>query len=123
MKLYIKMHNLISHQDIVACFSILVRGSLRERLQHAFHIHAHGKDTCDKYDFLRLLKLLNGMCQNVGDRALSDRQIEDLVDSIYTLIGRIDGNVLYSDFMEVLLQHPLLEMFVSKQFQNKAHIQ
>jgi hypothetical protein len=65
------------------------------------------------------MKILNSTCHAFGDRKLQDTQIYDLVDSIYTQIGVIDGDVDYEDFYNLLMQHPLLELFISIQFQGQ----
>lgn len=46
--------------------------------------------------------------------------MSDLADSVFTLAGSIDSVIPYDDVLELLIHHPILEMFISLQFQNQA---
>jgi hypothetical protein len=41
----------------------------------------------------------------------------NLADSLYTSIGRIDGTIFYPHYIEYISTHPIIEMFLSPQFQ------
>ena len=43
--------------------------------------------------------------------------VNDFVDSLYTATGRIDGPIYYPDFYTAIQQHPLMEMYLSLQYQ------
>lgn len=98
---------------------MLLDDSLEKRLWSAFCLHANGSKSCEKLEWIILLRLLNDTCNAFGDRKLQDVQIFDLVDSLYTQYGEIDGKIDYEDFYNLLLQHPIMELFVSIQFQGQ----
>jgi hypothetical protein len=101
---------------------ILDLPELEERLQFAFEIYANGNTHCEKNECIWLLRLLNNTCSFCGDKSLNDMQVSDLVDSIYTMSGRIDGAIPYEEMYSLLLSHPLLEMFLSLQFQGNKSV-
>jgi hypothetical protein len=63
------------------------------------------------------MKLLNNTCYFFGDKKLIDSQVGDLVDSIFTLAGKLDGSLTPDETFDLLISHPILEMFISMQFQ------
>jgi hypothetical protein len=108
-------------QDILTAFSILLDyPTLPERIRNAMDIFSQGETSCNKKDCVWLLQLLNKSCYFCGDRCLQESQVCDLVDSLFTLAGSIDKVIPYDDVLELLLHHPILEMFISLQFQNQA---
>lgn len=107
----------------MTCYCLILDlPELEERLQVALEISANGNTHCAKNDCVWLLKLLNNTCSFCGDKSLSDIQVIDLVDSIYTMSGRIDGVIPYDEMFSLLLRHPLLEMFLSLQFQGNKFV-
>jgi len=48
---------------------------------------------------------------------LLETHLQNLSDSIFTSAGLIDGDICYTDYLEVLLSHPIIEMFLSPQYQ------
>jgi hypothetical protein len=48
---------------------------------------------------------------------MNDKQITDLVDSIYTSAGMIDGDICYLNIIEYITNHPIVELMLSPQFQ------
>ena len=114
------IHSLCCLQDILTSYSILLDlPTLSERVWTAFEIYSLGKEECSKSSCLWLLRLLSSACHFCGDKTLQDSQIADLIDSIFTLDGKIDGDISFSDLFTLLLHHPLLEMFASLQFQGR----
>ena len=93
---------------------------LSDRLRNTMEIYSRGKEKCSKAECLWLLQLINKSCHFCGDRALEEIQVSDLVNSLFTLAGTIDSSIPYGDMLELLLHHPILEMFISLQFQNQA---
>jgi hypothetical protein len=65
---------------------------------------------------------MNNTCFFCGDKNLVETQVADLVDSIYTMSGKIDGQIPFDELFSLLISHPLLEMFVSLQFQGRKHL-
>ena len=70
-----------------------------------------------KHNFLEIVRLLSDGLSFFGDRPLHDIQLRDLVDSIFTSAGLIDGVICYVDYIGVLLGHPIIQMLLSPQFQ------
>ena len=53
----------------------------------------------------------------IGDKCLLETQIEDLINSIYTMNGKIDGVICYVDYIQSIVQHPIIQMGLCVQFQ------
>jgi hypothetical protein len=104
-------------QDFLACFALVVEDSLEKRLQNAINNYYRDRESCNKKEVLWLMKLLNETCFFFGDKKLLDSQVGDLVDSIFTLAGKLDGDLSAEETYELLISHPILEMFISMQFQ------
>lgn len=110
----------ISLLDILGSFSVCVQGSVQERLLLAFRVSDRGKSgLLSKTDMSRLFALLNSAVSFFGDRPLSPAQLVDLVDSIYTAAGLVDGTVSFVDVLENVVGHPIMEMMLSPQFQGQ----
>lgn len=111
----------VSYQDFLACFALVVEDSLELRLRHSLDHYFRDRSAdsrCSKKQILWLMKLMNDTCYFFGDKRLAEQQVGDLVDSIFTLAGKGGGGSLTADeTFELLLSHPLLEMFISMQFQ------
>jgi hypothetical protein len=90
---------------------------VKDRLQFAIEVYANGRTQCSKNECFWFLKLMNSTCFFCGDRNLAETQVGDLVDSIYTMSGRIDGQIPFDELFSLFIGHPLLEMFMSLQFQ------
>jgi hypothetical protein len=90
----------------------------------AFAMKIHSTDMesefITKSEVLKLLKLLNNSLNYFGDNKLHIAQIDDLVDSVYTLRGRVDGDISREDFITLMFQHPIVELALSVQFQGNS---
>lgn len=97
----------------------MIENSLEQRLRNAinnfFRDRAGG--CCSKKEIRWLMKIFNNTCFYFGDKRLQDSQVGDLVDSIFTLAGKLDGTLTQEETLELLISHPILEMFISMQFQ------
>ena len=51
------------------------------------------------------------------NKQITNVRQDDFVDSIYTSAGKINGCIYYPNFIEYISTHPLMEMFLSPQFQ------
>jgi Ca2+-binding EF-hand superfamily protein len=60
-------------------------------------------DTIEKTQMLRIFNLINEGVLYMGDRALDSQYIVDLVDSVYTTSGKIDGYINYSEYVPSFL--------------------
>lgn len=107
----------------MTCFCLILDlPQYEERLKLAFEIYANGRTQCSKSECLWLLKLLNNTCFFCGDKNLVDIQVCDFVDSIYTMSGKIDGDIPFDEMYSLFMSHPLLEMFISLQFQGRKQM-
>jgi hypothetical protein len=71
-------------------------------------------------EMLRIFTLINETLFYFGDRPLDPRYVRDLVDSVFTTAGKVDGFVNWTDNIELIEQHPIVEMLFSMQFQGLA---
>lgn len=71
----------------------------------------------DKKYVIHIFRLLNEMCLYFDDRSLPRKQIDDLTDSVFTNAGKIDGDICYLDHFNFIIEHPIVEMFLSIQWQ------
>lgn len=105
-------------RDPLICFSITTINSLQRCFELPMQLLVRdGTTIIDKEQLYRILRLLNDTCYNFGDRYLDSDQVHDLTDSVYTSAGKIDGTIYYPHFIEYISTHPIVEMFVSPQFQ------
>jgi hypothetical protein len=43
--------------------------------------------------------------------------VKDVVDSIFTMEGKMEGFIVYESYIPFIVQHPVLVLFASHQFQ------
>lgn len=93
-----------------------------ESVDVAMRIHCNDKDSeiISKNHVLQLLKIMNTSLSFFGDNSLQVSQIDDLVDSVYTLRGKVDGDIRRGDFITLMFQHPIVELALSVQFQGNS---
>lgn len=108
----------IDIRDAFIGFAVLVAKSVHQAFELSMKItEREGTQILDKLQLIHIFKLMNATCHYFGDRSLAMDQVQDLADSVYTSIGRIDGTIFYPHFVEYIVAHPIIEMFVSMQFQ------
>lgn len=108
----------IDLRDAFIKFSVLVARSVYDGFDQSMRLTARdGSQIIDKHQLLHIFKLMNATFQHFGDKHLHMDQVQDLADSLYTSIGRIDGTIFYPHYIEYLVSHPIVEMFLSVQFQ------
>ena len=56
----------------------------------------------------------------LGDKPLDSKYINDLADSIFTTAGKIDGAIQWGEYIELISEHPILEMLLAPQYQGLA---
>lgn len=114
----IRGSNVINMKDVIVAMMPLCCRSLKECFTYCFSVYDRSKSgVVDKQRMVHFLKVLNSACEYCGDRALNSVQIYDLVDSIYTSAGKIDGPLFYMSVVDSLATHPIVEMMLSPQFQ------
>ena len=77
-------------------------------------------EAIEKTDFIKIMNQLNEGVLYMGDKHLEARYIVDLTDSLWTSSGKIDGYIAYPEFVELLCQHPIIQMFLTPQYQGLA---
>lgn len=108
---------------MLVSFAILLPYPPEERVEIAMKIYCsdNAPGEISKTDFTRLLKIMNTSFSFFGDKSLHVSQVDDLVDSVYTLRGKIDGDISRHDAITLMFQHPIVELALSIQFQG-SHI-
>lgn len=108
----------IDVRDVFISFSIFTANSIHHIFEMSMKLmEREGTQILNKQQLIHIFKLLNNTCHYFGDRHMQMDQIQDLADSVYTSIGRIDGPIYYPHFIEYITSHPIIEMFTSLQFQ------
>jgi Ca2+-binding EF-hand superfamily protein len=108
----------IDLRDALISFSVLTAKSVHEGFELAMRLmEREGTQTIDKRQLIHIFKLMNATFSYFGDKHLQMDQVQDLADSLYTSIGRIDGTIFYPHYIEFLVAHPIVEMFMSMQYQ------
>jgi Ca2+-binding EF-hand superfamily protein len=108
----------IDLRDALISFSVLTAKSVHESFELAMRLmEREGTQIIDKRQLIHIFKLMNATFSYFGDKHLQMDQVQDLADSLYTSIGRIDGTIFYPHYIEFLVAHPIVEMFMSMQFQ------
>jgi hypothetical protein len=92
-----------------------------DRVELAMFVYCGGNgDSISKPRLVGLFKVMNDSLQYFGDKPLHVSQLETLVDSIYTLNGKIEGDIGRLDAITLMFQHPIVELLLSIQFQGTA---
>mmetsp|Transcript_8494 Transcript_8494/g.14092 ORF Transcript_8494/g.14092 Transcript_8494/m.14092 type:complete len:215 (+) Transcript_8494:43-687(+) len=108
----------IDLRDVMICYTVVVVRSVPGCLEFAMSLmEREGTKIIDKIQLIHILRLLNETVYYYGDKYLVAEQIQDLADSVYTSIGKIDGTIYYPHFIDFIATHPIIEMFVSPQYQ------
>lgn len=79
----------------------------------------YGQETMfiSKKDLSELLKALNAALGYYGDKNVYPDQVDDLIDSVFTICGKVDGEISRYDAIGAVSGHPIVEMVISLQFQ------
>lgn len=108
----------IDLRDVLISFTVLITTSIDHCFEFSMKlIEREGTNIIDKLQLVHIFKLLNAVFHYFGDKYLQMDQIQDLADSVYTSIGRIDGTIFYPHYIEYITSHPIIEMFLSPQYQ------
>ncbi len=113
-----RSRRIVNIREMLIALSPFVSKSIAEMFDFCFQL-IDRKSTLlvDKPDVKLVLKLINQTCFYIGDKVLAHELIDDLVNSVYTSAGRIDGEIFYKDFVEYMTLHPIIQLFISLQFQ------
>lgn len=110
--------SIVNLKDVCISIASVTSTSLRDCFSFCFSLFDRDNaGLIDKPEIIHFLKVLNDTCGYCGDKTLQISQLYDLVDSIYTSAGKIDGPIVYRSIIESLSSHPIVEMMLSPQFQ------
>ena len=110
--------NKIDLKDLMISMICLNSSSLEECISYSLKIVDRDDTTMiQKSDLHHLFSVMNDTCCYIGDKYMREQQITDLVDSIYTSAGMIDGDICYLNIIEYVINHPIVEIMMSPQFQ------
>jgi hypothetical protein len=102
-------------------FASLKALSLPDALRETFGMFDYEKkELLERSEFVRIFRVLNSQLENFGDKSLQESQLEDLVNSVYTMNGKIDGVICYNDFIVTIAEHPIIQMVLCLQFQGTS---
>ena len=114
-------HGEISFKDLVISISLLLSCSLKESFKTAFELFDFEKKALlEKSEFTRIFRNLNLLLDNFGDKNLYDSQLEDLVNSIFTINGKIDGCICFDDYVISITEHPIIQLSLCVQYQGSS---
>jgi Ca2+-binding EF-hand superfamily protein len=114
----IRNRRIISIIDLLIAVSPLTARRFQDIFNRMFFFYDRSSSfMIEKHEIVRILKILNSTCEALGDRPLKSEVISDFVDSLYTSAGKIDGPIYYPDFIDSMSIHPIMELFISPQFQ------
>jgi len=75
------------------------------------------KELLEKREFIQIFRTMNLLLENFGDKHLQESQLDDLVDSVFTIHGKIDGCICYEDYVSSIVDHPIIQLSLCVQFQ------
>ena len=108
----------MSFKDLMILIAVLLAPDLTSAIETAFRIwDFERKELLEQKEFMRVLRNLNMLLENFGDKKLQESQMQDLVNSVYTINGKIDGVICYTDFLTVIVEHPIIQISLCVQFQ------
>lgn len=110
--------NIINMRDFVLSIAPLVCNSIKKLLEFSISLIDREKTLLiNKPNLLLIFKLINQTCRYVGDKGMQSDIIHDLINSTYTTAGLIDGDIYYPNYIEYIALHPIIELFISPQYQ------
>lgn len=110
--------NLVSLIDVMITFSTLTANSVEACIENSLKLFDRGNTKLiEKNDLMHVFRLLNNSFFYFGDKFLAADQLSDLLDSVYTSSGKIDGTIYYPDNIEYISSHPVVQIFLSPQYQ------
>lgn len=114
----VKGERIIRIRDLCIMVCPMVSTGVMECLQLVFRCFDVDRTLLiDKDQLFEVLNLLNYSFFFSGDNKFEVSQVENFVNSIFTSGGQIDGMIRYTEFLETIAQHSLMELFLSVRFQ------
>lgn len=107
--------------DVLISFTVFTCTSLESCIIFCIEIFDRNRTHfIEKDDLLRVFTMLHEACTYTGDKMIDRFRIRDFIDSIFTSAGKIDGSIYYPNFIDLMSGHPIIEMFLSVQYQGNA---
>lgn len=100
---------------------VVAKTSIRQFLTMLFRTFDRAENyAVERTQLVRIFTLVNEALFYFGDRPLEHKYVRDVVDSIFTVDGKIDGYINWRDYMSLIESHPIIEMLFSPQYQGLA---
>lgn len=116
-----KVSNRLDLRIVLVAASILIGKSVNDIFFMIFSIVDRAEQhTIDKDMFRQVISVISDTLIYFGDCGLETESIINYVDSVYTSAGLIDGNISYPEYMGAIVEHPIIEILLSKQYQFRA---
>lgn len=114
-------YDLVDIRDILISFTVIVAKDISDCINTTFRIYDRSETSVvSKEQLNHIFVVMNESLFNFGDRCLNSNIVVDLADSIFTVAGKIDGDICYPDYLTSMTHHPILAMLLSQQFQGPA---
>ena len=114
----VRNRSVANMRELLVSITPLVSPDIPEMLNLCFKLYDRSERLLiDKVDVIMIVKLINQTIFYVGDRVLATELVYDFVNSVYTSAGKIDGDIYYPDYVEYMAMHPVIQLFISIQFQ------
>lgn len=109
-------------KDLSLCFLVLIQHhSFRELIQNIFILYDQDRTgSVSKQTLIHIIHILNKCFVYFGDNPLSERNLVNFVDSLFTSSGLIDGVIYYDHFLEIIVDHPIVHVWLSKPYQSQG---
>lgn len=105
-------------RDLCVMVVPMLAEDTRSCFLHVFRCYDNaGTSIIDREGLEEALTLVNSAFASCGDVGFSGTQVDLLVSSVYTSVGKIDGPVPHATLVDALSTHSLVELFVSARFQ------
>ena len=103
----------IDYKDFLIGISILVSGTLQEKLLFAFTIYDENNTGYIMLsEMKKVLMALNLVTSFFGDPVISNIQIKDLVIDIFKLASN-PSQLKYGDYIDTIASHPIILQFIN----------
>ena len=116
-------HEEISFKDLIIDIAVLMSCSkdMVAFFGMAFELFDYeDKLLLERSELVRIFRNLNLLLDNFGDKNLNDSQLQDLINSVFTINGKIDGCICYKDYITTIVEHPITQLSLCMQYQGSG---
>jgi hypothetical protein len=112
--------NNASLRDVLCAFMPLCATSVEECVKTCCTIYDVDDTSTVGYGvLLHVFRLIIDGVDFFGDKVVTDHHIKDVVDSIFTMEGKVEGFICYDDYLPFIATHPVVVLLGSVQFQGQ----